>query len=439
MTYNRDIILKTKRKTYQELDREIKSLRFRLAEAEQTLVAIRAGEVDALVVSGESGEQVYTLKGADHPYRVLIQALNEAALTLTAEGTILYCNRCLSEMTKTTPEQLLGSSIQGIIKSGERKVFGKTLRQSAEGPSRKEFNIRAADGSLVPALFSIKNLEIEGMTAFCVVITDITDRKRTEDALQRSEQHYRALFQEGERMRDELQRLSREILRVQEEERTRISREIHDEIGQALTAISLNLEKCKTNGKPSEVKRKIQSVQNLVEKASDFIHLFSHQIHPSMLEDLGLFPAVRSLVRVLQKNTGMRVNLKLSGTPERANIEQKVALYRIVQESLTNVLKHSGTRNAMVMIRKSPEGITLQVVDNGKGFELPGISGTREKRQGFGILGMRERARLVGARFMILSRPGKGTRVRVHLPLAGGGRIAKLKEPQNGKNQSRPR
>lgn len=135
----------------------------------------------------------------------------------------------------------------------------------------------------------------------------------------------------------------------------------------------------------------------------------------------------------------MRVNLKFSGTPGRASIEQNAALYRIVQESLTNVLKHSGTRNAMVMIRKSPTVITLEVVDNGKGFESAGISGTREKRQGFGILGMRERARLVGARFMILSRPGKGTRVRVHLPLAGGGRIAKLKESQNAKNKNRPR
>jgi PAS domain S-box-containing protein len=437
LTYNRDTILTTKRKSNRELDREIKSLRFRLEEAEQTLAAIRAGGVDALVVSGESGEQVYTLKGADHTYRVLIQALNEAAVTLTAEGTILYCNSRFSEMTKTMPEQLLGSSIQGIIKPAERKVFGETLRQSAEGPSRKEFNIRAADGSLVPALFSVKNLEIDGMTTFCVVITDITDRKRTEDALRMSEQHHRELFQEGERMRDELQRLSREILRVQEEERTRISREIHDEIGQGLTAISVNLEKLKIHGKPSEMKRTIRLVQSLVEKTADFIRHFSHQIHPVMLEDLGLLPALRSFVRDFQKNTDVRVTLKFSASVERVSIEQKTVLYRIVQESLTNVLKHSGTRNATVMIGKSAKGITLQVVDTGRGFELPGISGIRDKGQGLGILGMRERARIVGGRFMILSRPGKGTRVRVQLPSVVE-QSAKLKVPYNEKNQRRP-
>jgi two-component system NarL family sensor kinase len=421
LTCKRDIILTTKRKTYQGLEREIKFLRSRLEETEQSLSAIRTGGIDALVVSGKSGQQVYTLKGADHSYRVLLDGLNEAALTLTAEGTILYCNSRFSKMTKTPPEQLLGSSIQGIIQSAERKVFDTILHQSAEGPVRKEFNIRASDRSLIPVLFSIKKLKVEGMTAFCAVLTDITDRKRTEEALQKSEQHYRTLFQEGERMRDELQKLSREILRVQEEERRRISREIHDEIGQALTAISLNLNMLKSNGKPSEAKRKIKSAQNLVEKASDFIRVFSHQIHPGMLEDLGLFPALRSFVRDFQENTGMRVNLKFSGNPGRASIEQKAALYRIVQESLTNILKHSGTRSATVTIKKSQDEITLQVADSGKGFELAGISGTREKKQGLGLLGMRERARAVGGKFMILSRPGIGTKVRVHLPLAGGG------------------
>jgi signal transduction histidine kinase len=252
-----------------------------------------------------------------------------------------------------------------------------------------------------------------------------------------SEQHHRELFQEGERMRDELQRLSREILRVQEEERTRISREIHDEIGQGLTAISVNLEKLKIHGKPSEMKRTIRLVQSLVEKTADFIRHFSHQIHPVMLEDLGLLPALRSFVRDFQKNTDVRVTLKFSASVERVSIEQKTVLYRIVQESLTNVLKHSGTRNATVMIGKSAKGITLQVVDTGRGFELPGISGIRDKGQGLGILGMRERARIVGGRFMILSRPGKGTRVRVQLPSVVE-QSAKLKVPYNEKNQRRP-
>lgn len=362
---------------------------------------------------------MYTLQGADHAYRLLLEGLNEAALTLTADGTILYCNSRFTEMTKLASAQLLGSPVQRIIKSTERKLFEMTLGQLAEGPIRREFNLRATDRSFSPVLFSIKNLGLEGMPVYCVVVTDIADQKRTEEALQKSELHYRKLFLEEQRIQGELRRLSREILRVQEEERARISREIHDEIGQTLTAIGLNLRTLKSNGKPSEIKRKVQSVQNLLEKASDFIHVFSHQIHPSMLEDLGLIPALRSFIRDFEKNTGMRIQLKASGTPGRADIDQKAVLYRIVQESLTNVLKHSGTQKATVTIRKSPHAITLEIVDEGKGFDPGDVSGTPEKRQGLGVLGMRERARLIGGKFKILSQPGKGTRVRVHLPLGG--------------------
>jgi PAS domain S-box-containing protein len=362
---------------------------------------------------------VFTLQGEDHAYRLLLEALNEAALTLTADGTILYCNSRFTEMTGTPSSKLLGSPVQRILKSSERKLFETTLRQLAEGPIRKEFNLRAADRSFSPVLFSIKNPGWEGIPVYCVVVTDIADQKRTEEALQKSELHYRKLFLEEQRIQGELRRLSREILRVQEAERARISREIHDEIGQTLTAIGLNLRTLKSNGKPSEIKRKVQSVQNLLEKASDFIHVFSHQIHPSMLEDLGLIPALRSFIRDFEKNTSMRIQLKASGSPGRADIDQKAGLYRIVQESLTNVLKHSGTQKATVSIRKSPHAITLEIVDEGKGFDPTNVSDTPEKRQGLGVLGMRERARLIGGKFKILSQPGKGTRVRVHLPLGG--------------------
>jgi PAS domain S-box-containing protein len=411
----------TKRRPYGELEREIFSLRSRLEDTEQALEAIRTGEVDTLVVSGKGGEQVYTLKGADHSYRVLLEGLNEAALTLAADGTILYCNSRFSEMTKTQSERLLGSSIERIIEPPERKAFAAALDQSATAPLRREFTLRAADRSNVPVLFSMKKLELEGVTAFCVAVTDITERKRTEDALQKSERHYRELFLEGQRMQVDLQRLSREILRVQEEERTRISREIHDEIGQALTAISLNLTKLKSNGKPGEATRNIRSAQSLVEKTSDFIHNLSRRIHPGMLEDLGLFPALRSYIRELQENTGIRVHLRLSGKPGRGRVEQKAALYRIVQESLTNVLKHSGTRIASVVIRETPEGITVRVSDNGKGFDTTGTPEFNGKRQGLGIVGMRERARAIGAKFKIASQRGKGTSVSVSLHFAGGG------------------
>lgn len=439
MTCNGVTVLTAKRKTYRELQKEIESLRQRLSDSEEALVAIRAGDIDTLVVSGKRGAQVYTLKGADHSYRVLLEGLNEAALTFTGTGIILYCNKRFSAMTKTPHKKLLGDSIHQVIRSAERKEFAAAVRDSVDEPVRREFTLQAADRSRVPTVFSIKSLPIAGITAFCAVVTDISDRKQAEENLEKSKGYYRDLYLEGQRMQDELERLSREILRVQEEERARISREIHDEIGQVLTAMGLTLNQLQFKGDPPGVRKKIQVMQNLLRQGSDFVHHFSHKIHPAMLDHLGLFPTLRSFVREFQQNTGMRVQLKLSGKAGGTTIEQRVAIFRIVQESLTNVLKHSGVRTAMVTIKKSTKGITLQVADEGKGFEIENRIQKRGRRRGLGLLGMRERARALGGELSISSHPGRGTKVRVHLQFAGGGGIATMKEPQNGKSKNRSR
>lgn len=422
MTCNRVTVLTTKQKTYRELQKEVESLRSRLQESEEALVAIRTGNIDTLVVSGKRGAQVYTLKGADHSYRVLLEGLNEAALTFTATGIILYCNKRFSAMTKTPHKKLLGASIHNVIRSSERQEFAAAIRESVSEPVRREFTLRTADRARVPTVFSIKSLPIAGITAFCAVVTDISDRKQAEENLEKSKGYYRDLYLEGQRMQDELERLSREILRAQEEERARISREIHDEIGQVLTAMGLTLNQLQTKGNTPRVRRKIQVMQNLLRQGSDFVHHFSHQIHPAMLDHLGLFPTLRSFVREFQQNTGMRVQLKLSGKTGGTTIEQRVAIFRIVQESLTNVLKHSGARTAMVMIRKSTKGITLQVADKGKGFEIDERVRKAGRRRGLGLLGMRERARALGGTLTVSSHTGRGTKVRVHLRLAGGDR-----------------
>ena len=441
MTSNLDIILGTNRKRLGEL-REIEFLRSRLIETEEALVAIRTGGIDTLLVSGKMGAQLYTLKGADHSYRILLEGLNEAALTLTPEGTILYCNKRFSAMTKTPHSHLLGSSILRIIAPAERKEFGETIHESARSPVRKEFTVQGSNRSHLPALFSMKTIPLGGATVICAVVTDITDRKLAEKALEKSRGHYQELFLEGQRMQDELHRLSQEILRAQEEERARISREIHDEIGQVLTALGLNLSRIQGNGNPSVMKREIQVMQNLLNQGLDFVHHFSHQIHPAMLDHLGLFPALSSFVREFQQNTGMRVRMTLIGERGSASIEQRVAIFRIVQESLTNVLKHSGVRAAAVIIKKSKNGITLQVADKGNGFAMGDRSRSPGRRRGLGLLGMRERARAIGGTFTVSSHPGRGTKVRVHLPLEqrrGGRRIETWKETQNGKNKNHPR
>ncbi len=164
------------------LTRENAELRARLAEAEETLHAIRTGEVDALVVSGVGGDQVFTLKGADHPYRMLIEDMNEGALTLTADGVVLYANRRFAEMLKVPLEHVIGSAIRTWIAPADYKMFQSLLRRDA-APShyRGEITIHASDGTPVPGYFSTTFLQKEGMQElFCLVATDLTEQKRNE-------------------------------------------------------------------------------------------------------------------------------------------------------------------------------------------------------------------------------------------------------------------
>lgn len=212
--------------------------------------------------------------------------------------------------------------------------------------------------------------------------------------------------------------LSNKILHAQEEERKRISRELHDETGQALTAISVMLAALKHDGARADSKkfeRKIAETQRLLEKTMESIHHFARELRPAMLDELGLIPALRSHVNSFSKRTGLRVRLRANPIAERLNGEQKTVLFRIAQESLTNVAKHAHASRVNVSIRKAGDHLLLEIADNGKSFNDAGSASTKRKQR-LGLLGMQERVRLVNGRFIIKPQPGKGTAVRVTVP-----------------------
>jgi len=166
-----------------ELLSEIQELRRRLAEAEDALRAIRHGEVDALLVSGESGERVFTLDGADHPYRLLVEAMNEGAAILIDDGIVLYSNGRLATMLKTPLTTLMGSSLYHMIGETDRPTLRTLLQQAQQGVSKGEVTLCAADGTPVPVKLSLSALPIQDRQAVCVVTTDLTERKRIEEEL----------------------------------------------------------------------------------------------------------------------------------------------------------------------------------------------------------------------------------------------------------------
>ncbi|MGD0231447.1 MAG: PAS domain S-box protein [Syntrophorhabdales bacterium] len=196
-----------------DLEAEVKALRIRLDEAEETLRAIRNHEIDALVVNGPDGGQVFTLQGAEHPYRVLVETMNEGAATVATDGTILYCNSRLSELTGMPLNKLLGASFHDFVMSRNRQSLEAMLRACGKEGCKGDFLLRTADGGEVPVSLSARSLMLNDAEAFCIVATDLTERKRAEDELQKahddleakveqrtrelkdSEQRYRSLYE----------------------------------------------------------------------------------------------------------------------------------------------------------------------------------------------------------------------------------------------------
>lgn len=204
---------------------------------------------------------------------------------------------------------------------------------------------------------------------------------------------------------------------IQEEERCRISRELHDVIAQTLTGINVQLANLKTESTAStrELQQKISSTQRMVEKSVDIVHQFARELRPSVLDDLGLIPALKSYLNSYFEETGIRVSLTAFAEIEQSPGERRTALFRIAQEALTNVVRHAQATSVGISITRDETGITMKIVDDGQGFIIEDKAGTKLSRR-LGLLGMRERAEMVAGTLEIFSVPNQGTTVTVILP-----------------------
>lgn len=246
---------------------------------------------------------------------------------------------------------------------------------------------------------------------------EIAQRKAVEAALKKSEHHYSELLEQSDRLQEQLRRLSRQILFAQEEERKKISRELHDVIGQTLAGINIRLATLKreaaTNTKGLD--RNIARTQRLVEKSVNIVHRFARELRPAVLDDLGLIPALHSFLKNFTARTGVHTHLTAFAGVEEIGTARRTALFRVAQEALTNVSRHAHANHVRIEIRQQPDGIVMKVQDDGQAFDVTrALSGRGSKR--LGLLGMRERLEMVGGHFSVESAPGQGTTVTALLP-----------------------
>jgi signal transduction histidine kinase len=220
------------------------------------------------------------------------------------------------------------------------------------------------------------------------------------------------------RSREQLQKLSRRLITAQETERQRIARELHDEIGGSLSAIKMNLQSVRrTVGTPGLVAQLQESIE-VVDQTLRRVRDLSVALRPSLLDDLGLVPALRWYVDRQSQRGGPRCKFDADEAIE-APPEVQTACFRIAQEALTNVVRHSGAHQIDVSLRQSDGWLELTVVDDGRGFDVKLAVGRIGADASLGLLGMRERARLLGGRVTVDSALRKGTTVRARIPLAG--------------------
>lgn len=255
------------------------------------------------------------------------------------------------------------------------------------------------------------------------LITEIADRKETEQSLRSSEAALQARERQLQQNREELRALAGQLLTAQEEDRRRISRDLHDHINQRLAMLTMDLRQLEKGPfiDRDHLRDEIHRVSECITLISDDVRRMAYRFHPSILDDLGLMKAVRSLVDDFSARTDIQSTYVHNDPVAALPDEVTICIYRVVQESLSNVARHARASQVDVEVMCDEEMIDLSIRDNGVGFDLEQSS----KPGGhLGLLSMKERVRLAQGTLEVESAPGHGTHIRVHIPLTQGGRHA---------------
>lgn len=383
----------------------LEQMQDRVSELEETLRAIRAGEVDAVVVSADKGDQVFTLQGAEHPYRLLVETIDEGAATLSNDGTVLYSNRSFANIFDAQLERFIGTALENFVSGEYTNALRTLIHNAAEGSSRGEIRLRDRSGRTRTVRLTLTRSHQFGMEALCAVATELTELVETNEALRVTE--------------SSLRQLSGRLLQLQDEERRRIARDLHDTTGQKIAALSMSLDRVARllDTKKPERQEALEEGRDIVRMIGEEIRTLSYLLHPPLLDESGLGSAIRWYAEGFQKRSGIKLNVNIDPNLGRLSTDVEMALFRVVQESLTNVHRYSGSPDADISVVATPDAIKLEVVDHGKGIE----AGTaRVKVEGIaalgvGIPGMRERLRQLGGQLEV-DFGREGTRVSAGVP-----------------------
>lgn len=356
------------------------------------------------------------LRDANDRYHRTVESLMDAIVSVDASGCITLFNPAAERMFGVAASDVLGKPLDRFLPPRVRErhrthVGGFFVgREGASGMQSGIAGVRS-DGTEFPLESSLAHTVVDGVPEVTAVLRDVTERRRAEHELREINRQLRVL--------------SSTLQEVREQERTRIACELHDELGQQLTGLKLELSWVASRvkeGRGASI-AELDAMRHQLDGSIASVRRIATELRPRVLDDLGFCDAIAWQANEFARRSGLAVDLDLAGSECVTEGAAATALFRILQESLTNVARHSGARNVRVTLRLAPTDheVLMSVHDDGRGFD-PAAGGS----SGIGLVSMRERATALGGVLRVESAPGQGTTVRVSLPL----QVPSAAEPQ---------
>ncbi len=322
-------------------------------------------------------------------------------------GFLAFLEGVFSGADVPTLEGVLKGAGMGLV----RVDFKATAsRASPAAPSYCRLSVQAATEESLPRVrdLALRNNELKD---------EIQRRMEVEGGLRLSQEKLKRLLDQSKGLEGRFRQLARLVIHSQEEDRKRISRELHDEIAQILVGIGFHLGALKqqADAGPQVLSERIQVAQGLVRDSVEAVCRFAHDLRPAVLDDLGLVPALRSYFEWVTRHSGLKIQFAAFSGADRLDVSKRTVLFRVAQEALANVLRHAQATKVEVALRRESGRISLRIEDDGVGFDVVKTLRFRNSKS-LGVRGMQERAEMVGGMLSVVSAPGQGARVELIIP-----------------------
>jgi PAS domain S-box-containing protein len=362
-----------------------------------------ATHIASIAIERQRAEQ--SLRESEERSRAILRAIPDSIFLLDSDYTYLDCQPRSSCQAKIPHDNLIGKNMRDVLPPELAEKFVRSFQKVSKSgePQLVEYD-RRVNGQM---RYSEARVVFTSDRKFLVVVRDITERRLAEEALRNREK-------ELSRSHAKIRELAGKLMSAQEEERRRISRELHDDLNQKVAALSIMISTITHQLALEEsLKNQLEMVHTYSVEIADGIHRLSHELHPAVLEHVGLPAALRAYVAEFSRLEKIRVELTVPEAVEGIPHDAAVCLYRIAQESLRNIVKHSGVDHAEITLTMNDRAVCLHIVDYGSGFDLS----SARNNGGLGLASMEERIRLVQGSFRISTQPGGGSKLLATIPL----------------------